>query len=262
MIAEAYFSADGQIRSEHYHDCHQILLIEEGEIEGNLGKKKFVAKKGDLILFSRFENHSVASVSSEYCRFVLRLIPTDALNENRVYSILSNRPSGFSGILKTGEKMDDFLRIFSALTKEWYRKEELSEEMISCYVHELMIMIYRLIPQKYRFLENENFSLVYKIQKRFETDFKHSYSLTSLAKEYGMSPSALSHDFKRITGVSVMEYLLGCRLAAAKERLIQTGASIGKIVEECGFSDCSNFGRIFKKKNGLSPREFRREYKR
>ncbi|MBQ8793661.1 MAG: helix-turn-helix transcriptional regulator, partial [Clostridia bacterium] len=61
--------------------------------------------------------------------------------------------------------------------------------------------------------------------------------------------------------ISVMDYLLSCRIAAAKNMLAKTDKSISEIVESCGFSDNSNFNRTFKKLNNMSPSEFRTKFK-
>ncbi len=99
------------------------------------------------------------------------------------------------------------------------------------------------------------------LQHRFAEQYDDPYTLEALAKEYNVSPSSLSHRFKEVTGMSVMEYLLSCRLAAAKNLLIETDLPIGEIVEQCGFSDSSNFSRTFKARTGLSPSAFRNLYK-
>lgn len=108
----------------------------------------------------------------------------------------------------------------------------------------------------------ENFEIISDIQHRFERDYQKSFSLKLLAKEYSISVSYLSHRFKLSTGVSVMEYLLDCRLAAAKKKLASTDMSIGEIVESCGFCDNSNFTRTFRRKTGLTPSQFRKKYRR
>ena len=74
-----------------------------------------------------------------------------------------------------------------------------------------------------------------------------------------LSPSHMSHLFKKITGRSVMGYLLDCRMAKAKQLLTHTDDTIAEIVEKIGFADSSNFSRTFKAVTGKTPRDFRRE---
>ena len=58
-----------------------------------------------------------------------------------------------------------------------------------------------------------------------------------------------------------MRYLIDCRLAAAKKYLAETDLEIGKIVDLCGFSDNSNFSRMFRSATGVSPTGFRRQFR-
>lgn len=257
LVQEAYFSAEAFKMHTHYHDCHQIMLILKGRIEICVNDAKYTAGPGNLVLLGRCENHSIQSLLPEYERYVLRISPLAGSSENRIYSLLSNRPSGFHNILDVSARLPEFTQLFAQITKEHSSREKLADEMLQLSVNELLIHIYRLIPEDSYFLEEENFEMVSDLQRRFENHCQEAYTLDALAKEYNVSVSQLSHQFKKITGSSVMGYLLSCRLATAKNLLAQTNLNVGEIVEKCGFSDCSNFSRTFKHMNGMSPTEFR-----
>lgn len=249
-IRSAYFSRDSHKKHTHYHDSHQIILIVKGEVKAWVNEKSFTAKSGNLLIFSRLENHSIEAVSDNYERYVIRLNPVS----DRLYSILSNRPDGFTNIIDTGDRLDEFEAIFKKICEEKNVVSPFSEDMLESLSRVLMVMLHRITPSS---IYNE---LVSDIQKKFETDFSGTYTLEALACEYSVSVSKLSHEFKKVTGSSVMEYLTFCRIAAAKNMLIKTDSDISKIVEKCGFSDASNFSRTFKKHTGLSPTGFRRKY--
>ena len=71
--------------------------------------------------------------------------------------------------------------------------------------------------------------------------------------------------FKQMTGSSFISYLNERRLAAAAERLRQSEDSILSIAEAVGFETLSNFNQQFKKRYGVTPRDYRRgvmEYER
>lgn len=62
-----------------------------------------------------------------------------------------------------------------------------------------------------------------------------------------MSESAISHFFKKRTNRSFITYLTDVRIGYASRLLAETTQSVADIAFECGFSNLSNFNRIFKK---------------
>lgn len=256
-FCSAYFSRDISKKSSHFHDCHQIILILNGEVEVCVNGETEIAKSGSLLLFNRFENHSLSVLSAEYERFVLRISPVD----NKMLSLLQNRPHGFKNLLDVSDDVLTFKRLFENIAFESSSDKKMAAEMTELFVNELLISIYRRIPESTFFFDEENFKIVHDVQKRFEKNYSAHYTLSSLAREFNTSASSLSHQFKKITGSSVMEYLLFCRIAAAKNLLIKTSLNIAEIVDACGFSDNSNFSRTFKKLTGISPMQFRKKFK-
>lgn len=259
MVQAAYFSDNTLKKRPHYHDCHQLLLITKGQVTFCVNGASYEAKAGSVAIFSRYENHSVTLTSGTYERYVLHLSPTAASRENRLYTLLSNRPPEFRNILDVSGQLEEFTRLFARITLEKSEPQKMGEDMLQLLVSELLILICRVIPES-TVPDKATADMVYEIQQRFENDFSRSYTLEALAKEYSVSPSSLSHQFKNVTGASVMGYLQSCRLASAKRYLTQTRLSISQIVERCGFSDCSNFSRTFRKQNGISPSAFRSRY--
>jgi AraC-like DNA-binding protein len=51
-------------------------------------------------------------------------------------------------------------------------------------------------------------------------------------------------------------------LGAASRALVDSSLSIAEIGYDCGFNNLSNFNRIFKKKKGVTPKEFRDNYRK
>ncbi len=78
-----------------------------------------------------------------------------------------------------------------------------------------------------------------------------------IAKEMGMSRSAMFKRLKTLTGLSPSDYIRDHKLAASANLLKSTGMSISDIAYHCGFNDVGYFGKCFRKKYGLSAREFR-----
>lgn len=260
IVQKVYYSEHGFHGSSHYHDCHQLILIVGGEIEFTLDGVTDRAASGDLLIVSRYEAHSVRVLSGTYRRYVLRISPQAGGIENRVYSLLLNRPQGFHNAIRVADRLSDYESVFRRLLAENSCEDDFAEDMRQLLIHELLIMVHRRLSAT-QLTQDRHASTVYAIQRLFESRFHESYTLEQLAAEYTISVSSLSHQFKKLTGFSVMEYLLSCRMAAAKTYLTKTSLSIGEIVETCGFSDCSNFCRTFRQLNGCSPSAFRAAYR-
>lgn len=76
-----------------------------------------------------------------------------------------------------------------------------------------------------------------------------------------MNYSLFSAAFKEHTGVNFVNYLKEIRIAEAKRLLIQTEDKITEIAKQVGFENDKHFMKSFKTACGVSPSEFRKDYK-
>jgi len=90
--------------------------------------------------------------------------------------------------------------------------------------------------------------------------FQKQITLTEVAKLANMTDVSFSRFFRSRTGITFMDSLLEMRLGHASRLLIDTTESVAEIAYNCGFNNISNFNRLFKKKKGCTPREFRENY--
>ena len=63
--------------------------------------------------------------------------------------------------------------------------------------------------------------------------------------------------FKKATGLTVMEYILKTRVMMARSMLSKPGLSVGEVSERCGFSSPAYFSRAFRRETGFSPLGYR-----
>ncbi len=103
---------------------------------------------------------------------------------------------------------------------------------------------------------------ILKVKNHISKNYRDELRLNVLADIAGMSPSAFSRFFKLHTGRNLSEYIIDIRLGYAARMLVDTARSISEICFACGFNNLSNFNRIFKKKKGCSPSEFRENYRK
>lgn len=102
-----------------------------------------------------------------------------------------------------------------------------------------------------------------RIEKTMEymnANFDKPISLNEVAKLANMTQTAFSRFFKTRTGINFIDSLNEIRLGHASRMLIETTETIGEVAYNCGFNNIANFNRIFKKKKGCTPKEFRESY--
>ncbi len=133
----------------------------------------------------------------------------------------------------------------------------------------LFEILYELSATDYRQLASSAFAhtdvtndsrRIQKITDFVADHFKEDIHLKDIAAQVGMTPSAFSRFFKLRTHKSISEYIIDTRLGHASRKLADSSQSILEICYTSGFNNISYFNRIFKKKKGCTPTEFRNSY--
>ena len=99
--------------------------------------------------------------------------------------------------------------------------------------------------------------LIQKVITRIDTDLTLDHSLKTYAELLNVHPSYLSSLFRKETGVTLTEYVNQKRVEHGVFLLNTTNMQIQTIAQQCGFSDINYFTRIFKKRIGKTPSEYK-----
>lgn len=111
---------------------------------------------------------------------------------------------------------------------------------------------------KYRKQDTDHQSkLISKAKFLLQESIENPINLEEMVKELPMGYSKFRKSFKEMTGISPNQYHLDLRLDKAKELLASTNLTINEIAYKTGFGSIFYFSRLFKKKNGVSPKWFR-----
>ncbi|GEM_PF-3184411 len=98
-----------------------------------------------------------------------------------------------------------------------------------------------------------------KILHYINKHYTENLTLTSIAETFGYSTSYITKLFRNSLGKGTVDYINDLRLAAACEYLISSNYTIGEISNRIGFSNQYYFDRLFKRKYGVTPKEFRKK---
>ena len=85
-------------------------------------------------------------------------------------------------------------------------------------------------------------------------------SLSVLSEEFHMNPQYISQLFKNEIGVGFLAYLTNIRMEKAKKLLLATSLSVAEIAEQSGYGDYRVFTKAFKKAEGSTPSQYRRDF--
>ena len=81
-----------------------------------------------------------------------------------------------------------------------------------------------------------------------------------LAEQFHLNPQYISQLFKREIGVNFLAYLTSFRMEKAKKLLLSTSLSVAEVAEQSGYGDYRVFTKVFKKSEGITPSQYRRDF--
>ncbi|HRK35705.1 MAG TPA: helix-turn-helix transcriptional regulator, partial [Candidatus Hydrogenedentes bacterium] len=88
-----------------------------------------------------------------------------------------------------------------------------------------------------------------------------SVQLGEIAQRLGKHPTAITHHLQRKYGLSFTQYVGRLRIDKAKELLRRTRLGVGEVAARVGIADQSNFTKLFRKFEGISPLQYREQYR-
>jgi transcriptional regulator GlxA family with amidase domain len=129
----------------------------------------------------------------------------------------------------------------------------------------LLIDTNRISQASYATLLNEHGhadQMVARAQRRMETTIQQRFRLSDLAAYLAVSERTLNRHFRQAVGDAPLTYLQTLRVEVAKRLLEKGGIAVDVVSQRVGYGDLSTFRQLFKRKTGLSPREYQRRFGR
>ena len=108
--------------------------------------------------------------------------------------------------------------------------------------------------------EEQEERIINSITMFIQEHLAEEMSLSVLSEEFHMNPQYISQLFKNEIGVGFLAYLTSIRMEKAKKLLLSTSLSIGEVAEQSGYGDYRVFTKVFKKSEGITPSQYRRDF--
>lgn len=90
--------------------------------------------------------------------------------------------------------------------------------------------------------------------------YDHDSPVGEMAAVSGLSERAFTRRFRAAIGMSPLEYIHALRLEEAKQLLEARDDPVEAVAEQVGYQDSSYFSRLFKRKVGLTPAQYRKRF--
>lgn len=112
---------------------------------------------------------------------------------------------------------------------------------------------------KESFPEKSNDLLAQQLLAFIKSHYQEDISLDDLAEAVGFHPNYICTFFKKAIGQSYLSCLHQERIAVAKELLSRTSQTVEEISHHVGYNSSTQFARIFRKYEGVSPSDYRNQ---
>lgn len=147
---------------------------------------------------------------------------------------------------------------FQGITKRMYLESKVWELMVllveqELKLHEPKSCIYSLKP--------DDVDRIHQARDILLQSLDNPPSLIELARQVGLNDCTLKRGFRQVFGTTAFGYLHNYRLEQAKQLLEERRLNISEIAQAIGFANRSYFAAAFRKKFGISPREYLSRYK-
>ena len=226
-----------------------LMYLCRGELQTWHDKKECILKSGQLIIFPPHVPVLYKNISDD--RIDYRWIH---FTGNQAEKLLSDAqlPIGKPIDISIDEKI---ISEFHSLFNEYIDHDFLSETTaIAKFIH-IVSLFGRAATQLNK--GHISISLINAL-KYIDENYTKAIDIKELAKQEHISYTYFRAIFKKKTGASPNQYIIMLRLRNASRLLKQTELSVKEVAETVGFSDQMYFSRIFKKRFGVTPKDFRK----
>ena len=248
------------------HPFAELVYVSSGVLDIRSEGYRGALKKGEAVIHAPDEKHSISCIKGNAptviiigfaCAGLPRSVTGKRLNLSAEETTL------LAEIIKEGRKV--FAPPYDVPTYDMQKKKTApfgAEQVLKNRLELLVLSVVRNASEKSNeeYPREGGFSVAETV-KYVDENFLERITLDELSFIFGTNRSSLCKDFKRATGKSVNDYVTEKKLALAKKLLGESDFTVTEIAEKLNFTCIHYFTAFFKKREGVSPMEYRAERK-
>ena len=237
-------------RDFHFHSQIEIILVEEGEIEGWIADKHYFARAGEMLIALSYESH--VYFTPQFSRVRTIFLPTYMCDE------FINQTNGL-------RVANHLINDTGAVNKLKYSLDALQDDNINSIEktgHANVILGAVLSSLSF---EGEaaplDPSLASRLLFYINSNFKNEITPASLAAEFGYTEDYVASHFRSCFKIGIKKYVNSVRLKNALVLMKENKMNFTECAFESGFSSMRTFYRVFDGELGCTPKEYMKSIK-
>lgn len=254
---------------EHIHDFVEISAVAEGEGEHYIGGTHFKVAKGDLFYIPVGVSHVFRPLSAapgrdlvvynclfarERLESVLRLLPQE--EALRAFFHACEQESRWFGVRDPSCAAEGMLR---RLHDECLRRTSGFSALLHAGLIELLVHLHRLVRGARSAPSAADDGPIRERLARIGRACAETVRAGQLAADLGISPRQLQRRIRETAGMSLTEYVQEARIRESCRLLAETANPVGSIASAVGYQDVKFFNRLFKRRTGMTPGQYRKQ---
>lgn len=268
---DSVYSSDAVNRIPwHWHEELEVIYLASGTLDVRVPGKLFRMNGGDCLIINSNILHEAET--ADECRLHSLVFHTDLVSgsdssvfyKKYMYPLISSCTLDcvlFSADDASCSSVRQcFLKAFDALSNDREGYELTVRECLSRLCFYLCKNFKSEISDTPAKPDQDSYRIKTMIHT-IQSQFAESIKLCDIAKAANVGERECLRCFRRILGISPMQYLIRYRLSKGALLLMNTSKSVSEISTGCGFDSPSNFSLMFKRMYQCSPREYRKRHK-
>jgi AraC family transcriptional activator of pobA len=252
------------IQKPHKHDFYIILLFSCGSGIHTIDFKSHEVNPGSAFFLSPGQVHSweLSPDADGHILFFSSDFYVSVFSRRRLNRFVFFNSSFNSRHLRiSAEEMSEVLFIFERIRREVENPNWSGMDLLRNYTDLLLINFYRLYNSKTTFSEEsiQSYDQFQNLEDLIDKSFKQHREASFYADAMNLSSKQLNAMSKKSVGKTISQLILERVILETQRLLTHSDLSISEIAYEIQFEDPSYFSRLFKKKTGMTPEQFRKE---
>jgi iron complex transport system substrate-binding protein len=252
LYAHSFSSPNYRFSSRQYQFL-EIVYVTQGRIQMILDGTEYYAEKGDCLVIRPGTMADLVSDCS-FSRHAHLSVGIECAMESSEGEVPPKDEHSFVFTFRTKSRLA-LPETFSSLFEELIHAYQQSETNLATGLFLQLCSI--LSPKEGPSAQHKSSAYTRKIKDYIEHNYQKHITIPFLADYLSITPEYASSVFRRETGETIITYLNRTRIRVAKDLLQNRSISIQYIAEQVGIPDDAYFSRLFKKEEGISPREYR-----